>query len=242
MIDDNFNIDFGNIELPDLDLDLFAGPGDDDDKRMETRYMKPYLPDTFRQEDILYENALTLAKHLTLEKGQMANVIVSGAFIFGDFIEAYITHHMAKVKRMTISTLSLSQENVDSLQNLLDNGYLDHLDLIISAYFYAHERHALVPYLYEHLDHQNRFQLSVCGSHMKTVHFETTGGKKIVIHGSANLRSSANIEQFTIEENPALFDFYEEVTRKIIDKFKTINKPIRGQPLWDTITRKTFND
>ena len=242
MIDDNFNIDFGNIELPDLDLDLFAGPGDDDDKRMETRYMKPYLPDTFRQEDILYENALTLAKHLTLEKGQMANVIVSGAFIFGDFIEAYITHHMAKVKRMTISTLSLSQENVDSLQNLLDNGYLDHLDLIISAYFYAHERHALVPYLYEHLDHQNRFQLSVCGSHMKTVHFETTGGKKIVIHGSANLRSSANIEQFTIEENPALFDFYEEVTRKIIDKFNTINKPIRGQPLWDTITRKTFND
>lgn len=242
MIDDNFNIDFGNIELPDLDLDLFAGPGDDDDKRMETRYMKPYRPDTFRQEDILYENALTLAKHLTLEKGQMANVIVSGAFIFGDFIEAYITHHMAKVKRMTISTLSLSQENVDSLQNLLDNGYLGHLDLIISAYFYAHERHALVPYLYEHLDHQNRFQLSVCGSHMKTVHFETTGGKKIVIHGSANLRSSANIEQFTIEENPALFDFYEEVTRKIIDKFKTINKPIRGQPLWDTITRKTFND
>lgn len=242
MIDDNFNIDFGNIELPDLDLDLFAGPGDDDDKRMETRYMKPYRPDTFRQEDILYENALTLAKHLTLEKGQMANVIVSGAFIFGDFIEAYITHHMAKVKRMTISTLSLSQENVDSLQNLLDNGYLDHLDLIISAYFYAHERHALVPYLYEHLDHQNRFQLSVCGSHMKTVHFETTGGKKIVIHGSANLRSSANIEQFTIEENPALFDFYEEVTRKIIDKFKTINKPIRGQSLWDTITRKTFND
>ena len=27
MIDDDFNIDFGNIELPDLDLDLFAGPG-----------------------------------------------------------------------------------------------------------------------------------------------------------------------------------------------------------------------
>lgn len=242
MIDDDFNIDFGNIELPDLDLDLFAGPGDDADQRMETRYMKPYRPDTFRQEDILYENALSLAQHLTLEKGQRANIIVSGAFIFGDFIEAYITHHMAKVKRMTISTLSLSQENIDSLQNLLDNGYLEHLDLIISAYFYAHERHALVPYLYEHLDHQNRFQLSVCGTHMKTVHFETTGGKKIVIHGSANLRSSANIEQFTIEENPALFDFYEDISQKIIAKFKTINKPIRVQPLWDTITRKTFND
>ena len=242
MIDDDFNIDFGNIELPDLDLDLFAGPGDDADQRMETRYMKPYRPDTWQQHEIMYDNAQKLARELTIGEGERANVVVAGSFIFGDFIEAYLTSHNAKAIRMTISTLSLSQENIDSLQNLLDNGYLEHLDLIISAYFYAHERHALVPYLYEHLDHQNRFQLSVCGTHMKTVHFETTGGKKIVIHGSANLRSSANIEQFTIEENPALFDFYEDISQKIIAKFKTINKPIRVQPLWDTITRKTFND
>ena len=121
--------------------------------------MKPYRPDTFRQEDILYENALSLAQHLTLEKGQRAggNIIVSGAFIFGDFIEAL--HHAphGQSKRMTISTLSLSQENIDSLQNLPDNGYLDHLDLIISAYLPPTSDTASYPTLYEHLDHQNRF-------------------------------------------------------------------------------------
>ena len=37
MIDDDFNIDFGNIELPDLDLDLFAGPGDDEIGRASCR-------------------------------------------------------------------------------------------------------------------------------------------------------------------------------------------------------------
>lgn len=237
---DELDIDFGNIQLPELDLDIFAdGP---EDEKQETRYMKPHRPDTWQQHEIMYDNAQKLARDLTLDRGMRANVIVAGNFIFGDFIEAYLTSHNAKAIRMTISTLSLSQENVDSLRTLLEYGYIDQLDMIISAYFFAHERGALIPYMYEQLDIDNRFQLSVCGTHMKTVHFETLGGKKIVIHGSANLRSSANIEQFTIEENPALFDFYEEISQKIIEKYKTIKKPIRVKPLWDAITRKKFND
>ena len=239
-ITEELDIDFGNIQLPELDLDIFAdGP---EDEKQETRYMKPHRPETFKESEIMYDNAQKLARELTLDKGERANVIVSGSFIFGDFIEAYITHHNAKVKHMAISTLSLSQDNIDSLHNLLEFGYLDQLDMIISVYFFAHERNVLVPYMYEKLDTGDRFQLAVCATHMKTCHFETLGGKKIVIHGSANLRSSNNIEQFTIEENPALYDFYEETTQKIIDRYKTINKAVRGDHLWDTITKKKFND
>src|SRR5690606_26500043 len=115
-ITDELDIDFGNIQLPELDLDIFA---DGPDEKQRTRYMKPHRPDTWKQEDIMYDNAEKLARELTLDRGERANVIVSGSFIFGDFIEAYITHHNAKVIKMTISTLSLSQENVDSLRNLL---------------------------------------------------------------------------------------------------------------------------
>lgn len=235
---DEVDIDFGNIQLPDFDLNIFG----DGSKKEHGRYMKPHRPETFKESEIMYDNAQKLARELTLDKGERANVIVSGSFIFGDFIEAYIVHHNAKVKHMAISTLSLSQDNIDSLHNLLEFGYLDQLDMIISVYFFAHERNVLVPYMYEKLDTGDRFQLAVCATHMKTCHFETLGGKKIVIHGSANLRSSANIEQFTIEENPALFDFYEEISQKIIEKYKTIQKPIRVKPLWDAITRKKFND
>lgn len=235
-----FDIDFGNIQLPNIDLNLFSD--DPDNEKQETRYMKPHRPDTWQQHEIMYDNAEKLARELTLDKGMRANAVVSGSFIFGDFIEAYLISHNAKALHMTISTLSLSQDNVDSLRNLMEFGYIDQLDMIISAYFFAHERNALIQYMYDQLDIDDRFQLSVCGTHMKTVHFETLGGKKIVIHGSANLRSSANIEQFTIEENPSLFDFYEEISQKIIEKYKTIKKPIRVQPLWDVITRKKFND
>jgi hypothetical protein len=143
---------------------------------------------------------------------------------------------------MTISTLSLSQDNIDSLANLLNWGYIDELNLVVSAYWFSHERWTLVPYCYEVLDKDNKFQLAVAGIHTKTCQFESLGGKKIVIHGSANLRSSGNIEQFTIEENPQIYDFYDEVYSNILDRYATIRKQIRGKDLWKTMNKNKFND
>lgn len=171
-----------------------------------------------------------------------ADAFIAGSFIFGDFIEAFMTMNHAITSKMTISTLSMSQENVDSLHNLMEAGFIKELNLIISVYFWAHERNGLLPYIYEQLDMDNRFQLAVAGIHTKTCHFETLGGKKICIHGSANLRSSGSIEELIVEENPGLYDFFDEQMGKIVEKYKTINKPIRNSNAWDLFTRKYFKD
>ena len=72
--------------------------------------------------------------------------------------------------------------------------------------------------------------------------FETHDGQKIVIHGSANLRSSGNVEQFTIEENPDLYNFYDDCFEKVMERFATIRKDIRHHELWDVMTKQKFND
>ncbi|MCX6222467.1 MAG: hypothetical protein NTZ69_15960 [Bacteroidia bacterium] len=229
------------FEMPDFDVDFDLDAFDiRDTSEDETRYTKPRIYRPAPQSNIKYDNAVILARDLRLEPGGRTNVIVSGSFIFGDFIEAYIVEHNIKIQKMTISTLSMSQENVDSLANLINGGFVEELNLIISHYFFSHERHALIPYIYQTLDIDNRFQLAVAGTHAKTVIFDTLGGKKIVIHGSANLRSSSNLEQFTIEDNPELFDFYDDYQERIIAKYQTINKPVRVKPLWDLITIKKF--
>lgn len=225
--------DFGNIEIPDFDLSLFDVLDDDDHE--ENRYMKPKAHNPNASRFVVYDNAVKLAKELKLDLGERSDVLVGGNFIFGDFIEAYVTTHMAKCKKMTISTLSMSQNNVDSLRNLLECEYVDELNLIISVYFWSNERHSLIPYIYDKLDIDNKFQLAVADIHTKTAQFETLGGRKVVIHGSANLRSSGNIEQFTIEENPEIYDFYDGVFDGIIDKYATINKPIRRKALWQQL-------
>lgn len=232
--------DIGNIELPDIDINLLDFLPSDEIE--ETRYTLPKVQSVSSEDFILYDNAVKLARDLKVTEGMRADAFIAGNFIFGDFIEAFLTEHNAQSKRMVISTLSLSQNNVDSLHNLMEYEYIEQLDLIVSVYFWANERHALIPYIYKNLDMGDRFQLAVAGIHTKTCHFETLGGKKICIHGSANLRSSGNIEQFTIEENAKLFDFYDERFNAIIDRYSTIRKPIRHKNAWDVFTRKYFKD
>ena len=122
---------------------------------------------------------------MRLDFGARYDVFVSGSFIFGDFLEAFIMGNNAKCKKMTISTLSLNQNNVDSLYNLLAGNYIDELNLIVSVYFWGNEIRSLIPYMYRKLDFGNKFQLSVASIHTKTAQFETLGGRKVVIHGSA---------------------------------------------------------
>lgn len=225
--------DFGNFGDFDFGgFDMLPGGGGME----ETRYMRPRTATYNEATFVAYDNAVKLARDLRITEGMRADVFLSGNFIFGDFIEAFLTTHMARAERMTISTLSLGQDNVDSLQTLMEKGYLGELRLIVSAYFYSHERHSLVPYIYEHLDIEDRFQFAVAGCHTKTVHFETQGGKKIVIHGSANLRSSGNIEMMTIEENPALYDFFDECFTPLIEKYATIRRPVRRRDAWSALT------
>lgn len=244
-------VDFGSIDLPKLDLTGFNIPkaataprsadGEEQtDRAMETRYIAPLPPITGIP--ALYKNAAKLAKELKVGNGERYNAIVSGDFVFGDFIGAYIWEHQIKVRNMLVSTLSLNQKNIETFARLADRGYIDKIDMLLSIYFYANERYQLIPYLRKKLDKDNRFQLAIAGIHTKIVQFETHDGQKIVIHGSANLRSSGNVEQFTIEENPTLYDFYEDCFSKVMERFGTIKKDIRHHELWDVITKQKFNE
>jgi hypothetical protein len=230
--------DFGNFDLPDIQLDMFDFMPDEV-ADTENRYIKPKLI-PMRSEQVMYEYAVQLAKEILPEAGMRYDCLISGSFIFGDFIEAFLTLHNIKATKMTITTLSLSQENIDSLNNLLEHGFIDQLDILVSDYFYSHERFNLIPYMYKQLDIDNRFQLCVAFVHTKTVQFTTLGGRKIVIHGSANLRTSGNVEQFTIEDNPELYDFYEQAFTPIVERFATIRKTAPRATQWHDMAVKRF--
>jgi hypothetical protein len=204
-------------------------------KEFSTRYISPPKPVEINEAYLKYQNAAKLAKDLTIEKESRYFVIIDGTFYFGDFIEALLVEKNYNVLKMTISTLSLNQNNIDSLANLLIGDYVQELNLIVSDYFYSHERNDLIKYIYQELDIDDKFQLAVAGTHCKLCIFETECGKKITIHGSANLRTSSNIEQFMIEENESLYNFNNEFQDKIIEKYKTIKKSLRYGKLWETI-------
>lgn len=247
MKDDDLTIDLPDIggvgDIDGLDASLFdIIPEESVAKNEQTRYIKPKIKCTRSDNAGIFEKALDLAKKVKLAKGERYDALVNGDFIFGDFIEAFMTTWNVKATEMTISTLSLNQENIDSLEGLMGHGYIDRLNLIISSYFYNHEAYALIPYLLSHLDKGEQFQLAVADIHTKIVLVHTLGGKKVIIHGSANMRSCGAFEQITIEENPELYDFYDDFHSKIVETYAIIQKNVRAKTLWDAVTKKTFRD
>lgn len=217
-LSDNDSFDFNmELDMGDFDMDF------DFIDTMDTRYMKPKLGEEVKEEFLSYSKAIDLARDYDVKKRSRLFAFLKGSFYFGDFIEALIVEKNLEVKELTISTLSMNENNVDSLANIMNGGYCDKLNLIVSHYFYSHERGNLIPYLYKELDKDDKFQLVVCRSHCKIVLLELYSGEKIVIHGSANLRSSGNVEQMMIEENKEMFDFAYEYQRTMIDRYKTID-------------------
>lgn len=229
-----FSFDTPSFNI-DLDINLENFDFTDSSDGLDNRYTKPRIYKQLTENQIKYNNARKLARDTLIGRNQKVDVLVSGNFIFGDFIEAYFVEHQIHTERLVVSTLSMNQNNVDSLKTLMLKGYVDKIDLIISNYFFANERNNLIRYAYKELDYENRFQLAVVRSHTKTVLFETRGGHHIVMNGSANLRSSNNIETFTLEDSKETYDFHMEYSDMIIEKYKTINKPVGAKDLWDTV-------
>lgn len=222
----NFDVEIKDFQEIEIDINL--------EECLNQRYCKPAMT---MAKNVKYKNAAKLSKSIEIKQNERYYCIIDGSFIFGDFIEAFIYDRNMNVKELTLSTLSMSQENIDSFYNLIKKGYIEKLNIIVSDFFYSHERNNLVKYMYDKLDFEDRFQLSVCRTHTKICMFETemNGGRKYVIHGSANLRSSDNIEQFMIEENSELYDFNYIFHKKIIDKFATVKKSLRGDKLFNLI-------
>lgn len=236
------NIEFadnGFDDSLDLDLDGFdLSLGADLDGFEESQWIAPALDRGIPQRLIRYDNAAKLANDIEIKRGMRTFVIVSGNFIFGDFIEALFAEKQIKAKRLSISTLSLNQNNADSLANIAHGGFVDRIDLIISAWFYAHERHkkGLIPYLYATVGKDGfAFDLAVSGSHTKIAVIETEAGNWLTIHGSANLRSSGCTEQIVIEEGEDLAKFCLAVHDKTLEVFSTSRKPLRAAKQWEAI-------
>jgi len=230
--------DVEEFYVPDVGAEAFRLPGQDDDEddsdeNHECRYIRPRLNPIPRR-CVRYEKAAALSRDMGLLKpGERVDCIISGKFIMGDFIEAYMVEHNLHTQRLLISTLSYNENNVDSLRNLLDGGYVDRIDMVVSAYFYAHERGKLVRYAYQELDsEENRFQLAVCNVHSKTYQFRTDEGLPIVMHGSANLRAGANFENMIFEANEDTFRFYETFYGEILREYPTIQTKKKYLKTW----------
>lgn len=223
----------------DFDFDLGGFGTADSFTNIENRYKLPRVHSKVKSAAVKYDNAEKFIDDFSKEilAGNRVHLVMSGNFIFGDIFEALAVKENILFDDLTISTLSISKDNVDSFHNLIAGDYCHSLNLIVSDYFWSHNRQN-APYIYNKLDINNMFQLAVAGTHTK-ITLIRIGDKKIVIKGSANMRSSRCVEEATIETCADLYDFHKQWHDEILKNYGTIKKAVRASMLFDMITKGT---
>ena len=167
--------------------------------------------------------------------GESVFSLISGRFIFGDFIRLFIEKHEINVLEARIATLSMSEENIGDLAGLMRRDFIQKLDLHVSVYFWSHERHNMIPMiadLFKAEIEAGKFNLVVSATHCKVATIKTEGGRHLTLHGSANLRSSDNVEQVEIVENKELHDFNADLLDTVKERYNITKKPVRGESAW----------
>ena len=166
---------------------------------------------------VMFENAQTLADQINYQDDYY--FITGGQFVFGDFIEALILQKKLKPTKVYISTLGLNENNIDSIVNIHD--YLaDEVDLIVSTYYVSLEKNKKMKYMISEFYGRNII-VATCASHTKLCLIESPEGNALMF-GSANLSSSANIEEFALTHDPVLYDFNKKMLDRIISKWTII--------------------
>lgn len=198
IIDDNF----GFIEEDQI-IHNFGGSETDDFIKLKNDKIETF--------EVAYSNAKQLAIDINIKKGETVYINLTGKFIFGDFIGAFIQENNLKVKELTVVSLAGNLEIYGLLIALIERGWVEKLNLVLSEYtIKMDEKHTpkSIQFLKDALiKYKGRFELNSGRVHAKLVLIETIKGGKVTMHGSANLRSSQSIEQLIIQENTKLYDF-----------------------------------
>ena len=208
-----------------------------------TIYTRPVV---YTPQMVCYEHAEEFAANLVIDNEHETFAFVSGNFIFGNLIEALVATRRISVRRMSIMTLSMSDENIDSIRNILEWMPVERLDIVLSDYWFSHERKrgGLVDYLFDELDIEGvDLHVAFAGTHAKVWCIETMAGNKLTMEGSANLRSSGNIEQFHISPDAGLFEFCDGMIQRIVEVYDIVNqdarspKSVRRGKLWQAVAK-----
>lgn len=150
---------------------------------------------------------------------------MSGSFIFGDFLELLLFVHDLQPSSVYITTLGMSENNVDSIVNMTDYLGASRVNLIVSHYFEGVERHRLIPHM-EREFAGRPIDIAVLQSHCKICLIRSDKGDAAIC-GSANLSSSNNVEQFFILHDPATIDYLQDRLDNIMERF-TVFRGLTG--------------
>lgn len=152
------------------------------------------------------ENAQCVLPHLPATPADRTHCILRGDFVLCDLIPA-ILDLRGRCPFLRVATLGLSIANAEALAGHVGRGEIGALTVVVSHYFAQVDKATVFRAVENRLAGIAR--LVVTRSHAKVICLPTASGDSFTIEGSANLRSSDNLEQMLILNDPETLAFHE---------------------------------
>jgi hypothetical protein len=150
-------------------------------------------------------NADEVVTALPAREGDVTHGVVPGDFVFCDIVPRVIAKHGCP-PRLDLATLSMSEDNVNTLLGVLNRPEQPAMSLLASVYFWETNQ-SIARAVETRLVPHPRFRAATGRQHTKLMIFDYPD-KAWVIAGSANLRSSNCYEQFAIFAERDVLNFY----------------------------------
>lgn len=153
------------------------------------------------------ENAATVLVHLPKGPDERTHAILRGDFVLCDMIPAIIAE-MGPVGHLRIATLGMSEANAQTLARLVTAGQIKRLTVVVSHYFQQVDKNTVYADVCAALAPVGAAPI-VTRNHAKVILLPFVHRPdRIVIEGSANLRSSDNLEQVVLFNDAESHDFH----------------------------------
>jgi hypothetical protein len=136
--------------------------------------------------------------------GESLHCLQSGRYDLCDVIGHLLTR-LGPAEHLAISTLSFHQRNVSALLSWIESGQVERLTMLCSAFFREHFPETFDA-LFQGIQGMHRLAAARCHAKLVAMHFQS--GVKMVIEGSANLRTNSNTEQFTLFNDAPLCNWW----------------------------------
>lgn len=210
--------EWNDWDLPDLNTDLESLAEGLDSGRPEPGFVLPANEFHCRQSKkdqlkagrrgirakIRPENARCVLPHLPGGPDDRTHAVLRGDFVLCDLIPAIVNDRGA-CPSVHIATLGLSKGNAETLAELHADGRIGPVTVLCSNYFQQVDKLTTFREVEAVISRIGR--LVVARNHAKVICLPTADGA-FVIEGSANLRSSDNLEQIAIFNDPELLAWH----------------------------------
>jgi hypothetical protein len=137
--------------------------------------------------------------------GETLHAIMTGRYDAMHIVAALIGQ-LGRCETARYTTLSYSRKNLGEMLRLFDSGAVGKMTLLCSAFFRDHNKELWEETLAEFRDRGQR--AAAARSHCKVVALACADGRKLVMEGSANLRTNSNLEQFTLTHDARVHDWH----------------------------------